>query len=62
MQDYSRFTDIFRPYLDPENSDTIYYEQGLVSNAPPEAVKAYEEYKKYEDELERLEKEIGLYL
>ena len=54
--------DIFEPYLDPENPDTIFYEQGLIPDAPLEAVKAYEEYKKKIDNEIRLEKEIGLYL
>jgi len=54
--------EIFEPYLDPENENVFMYEQGLISNAPPEAVKAYEDYKAKVKKEIRLEKEIGLYL
>jgi len=57
MQDYSRFTEIFGPYLDPKSESLYTQEQGLVPDAPPEAVKAYEDYKKRLKEIERLEKE-----
>jgi hypothetical protein len=36
----------FFDYLDRTNEDKSWEEMGLVANAPPEAIKAYEEYKK----------------
>ena len=54
---------IFEQYLDPEKKyEFPMSEQGLVSDAPPEAVKAYEDYKAKIKRSIELEKEIGLYL
>ena len=39
---------IFSKYLDRENKEKPTSERGLVKNAPPEAVEAYEEFKKIE--------------
>ena len=63
MQDYSRFTEIFGPYLDPKSESLYTQEQGLVPDAPPEAVKAYEEFKKEVEDIKKLEDENeGLHL
>ena len=62
MTHYSE-VEIFRPYLDSERENEFpMSEQGLVSDAPPEAVKAYEDYKAKIKRSIELEKEIGLYL
>ena len=49
---------LFFDYLNWENIDKAWEDMGLVENAPPEAVKAYEEYKKMMKEENKNEKYV----
>jgi len=51
----------FYDYLDKTNIDKSWEEMGLIANAPPEAVAAYEEYKRLIREINKSEYSDTLY-